>query len=128
MNVYDFLSSNSVSEQTKTFKLSDRIPFNFTIKAIHCDELARLRNSAIRIIEGVAQVDVDKMQSLICVACTTFPNFNNEEFIKKMKAKTGREALNKSLLPGEKDRLYNEIQKLCGYKQMNVEIEEAKKQ
>lgn len=128
VNAYDFLINNSIENVEKTIKLSERFPFDFKIKAISCDEVARIRSASMQISsDGKTKFDYNKMVSLTIVECTVYPNFGDAEFLKKLKAVNGREAINKVLLPGEKDRLYNAINELCGYRDLNVEIDTVKK-
>lgn len=121
---------NDLSEGVKdTFKLSNRIP-KVIIKAINNDELADIRKSCIKInSKGKTDIDMNKMQNMICAACTLEPNFNNVDAIREAKVGTGADLVNKLLLPGERDELYKRINKISGYDvDLDEEIVETKKQ
>ena len=121
---------NDLSEGIKeTFKLSNRLP-KVTIKALSNEELSSIRKLCIKVnSKGKTDIDMDKMQNMICAACTLEPNFNDVEVIRAMKVGTGADLISKLLLPGERDELYKRINTISGYElDLDEEIEETKKQ
>lgn len=114
-DLLSFLMEHPVDDLQETFKLSKRIPYDFTIRALSNEEMKEFRKQSIKTIKGKPEVDMDKLQDLTCAACTIEPNFNNAEVIKKAKVSIGRELVSKLLLPGEKDELYKRIATLSGY-------------
>jgi Phage XkdN-like protein. len=126
----DFLIENPVDGLTETFRLTDRIPYDFTIRPFTSDEIEEFRKRAkMKLNVKTKQVDVDfkKLKEIICVECTIEPCFNDAETLKKVGCTNGREFLNKVLAGGEIDTLYEHIGVLSGYgRDINEEVEEAK--
>lgn len=131
MNIYDLLLENPIQGIEEEVKIGTRKGQDIIckIKPISNERLNEIRKMCTRLDKKKTVVDIYKFQSSLCVECTLEPNFSNADFIQKLGVATGIDALNKVLLPGEKEELYQRIQALCGYDiDMNEVIEEAKKQ
>lgn len=126
----DFLVENPIDDITETFTLTDRIPFQFTIRPFTSDEIEDMRKkSKMKINPKTKEVDFDmrKLKEMVCVACTIEPVFNDAEACKKAGCSNGREFLKKVLAGGEIDTLYERIFTLSGYgRDMNEAVKEAK--
>ena len=126
----DFLVENPIDSITETFRLTDRIPFEFTIRPFTSDEIEDIRKKArMKINAKTREVDIDlkKLKELVCVECTVEPVFNDAEACKKVGCSNGREFLKKVLAGGEIETLYQHICELSGYgRDINEEIEKAK--
>ncbi len=129
-NILDLLIENSEIGITKTFRVSDRLP-SITIRPISNKELGELRNRAITVDKNGKNpsVDTSKFQAQAVALCTLEPNFNDAEAVKKAKVISGSELVNKVLLAGEIELIYNEINKISGFGlEISEEIEDTKKQ
>lgn len=127
--ILGLLIENSEIGITKTFKVSERLP-EITIRPISNKELGELRTRAVTIDKNGKNpiVDVSKFQSQAVALCTLNPNFNDAEAVKKAKVMSGSELVNKILLAGEIELIYNEINKISGFGlEINEEIEDTKK-
>ena len=126
----DFLVENPIDDITETFTLTDRIPFEFTIRPFTSDEIEDIRKKAkLKVNTKTKEVDIDlkKVKEMVCVACTVEPVFNDAEACKKAGCSNGREFLKKVLAGGEIDTLYEHISILSGYgRDMNEAVKEAK--
>ena len=123
----DFLLDNTVEEIFHDIKISDRIPFKFRVKAMTGKEREMYRDVAKRKSKKGSFLDENKFQREIIIGQTVVPVFNEEKFLKKLNVISPEEALNKVLLSGEQEELFQQICKLSGFDISGDEkVEEAK--
>ena len=125
-----FLIENDVSNITKEIVLSERLPAPVKIKTLtkakHGEFQKRCAGNYQR-KKGIP-FDTAKFQTLICIECCIYPDFRKADFLDRLGVPTPEDALNKTLLSGEIQELYEQICKLSGFEleDMEEDIEEAK--
>lgn len=131
----DFLNSNPIDDLTHDVPISDRFKdkngklLKFKIKVMDSDQYEEYRKKAltINVKQKKADLNLQKLNSLMVINHTIEPNFKDAESIKKVGCATPEQYLNKVLLPGEIQDLASEIQTLSGFnKDIGELVEEAK--
>lgn len=87
----------------------------FTIEALTADEIGEIQETTVDI--KTQNVDMAKMKTLVILKGLKNPDLKNKDLIAHYGVTTPAELLNKMLLPGEVEHLYNEISGLCGFRQ-----------
>ena len=123
----DFLAENTVESVYDEVVISKRIPYAFKIKAMTGKERDNYRNAAKRTISGKLVFDENKFQKNILIGQTIDPAFNDQAFIDSLHVATPVDALDKVLLAGEQEELFQQIAKLSGFDTPGDEkVKEAK--
>lgn len=127
-SLQDFLLEASVEECTKDIPVSERLKGNtFKIRAMSNEQYKRFQKLCISQRNGKRHFDDGRMKEMMVVECVVEPNFNEAAWIKKAGCVTPEQLVNKILLPGEIERIVNEISVLSGFgHDLEQAIDEAK--
>lgn len=101
----------------------------FKVRAMTNAEYRAFTKQAYTLRNGKREFDNIKFVESVVMDCTIEPNFRKAESIEKAGCTTPDEYLHKVLLPGEIDKLGNEIARHSGFGVQDVEeaYEDAKK-
>lgn len=123
----DFLALPDVENLVEDVFVSKRLG-TFKVKAMTNREYQNYQKAARgKLKKDGADFDVPLFNMLIVAGQTTEPNFNDAELLKKSNCTTGKDFIEKKLLPGEISELANKICEISGFDiNINEEIEEAK--
>ncbi|MCM3599394.1 XkdN-like protein [Robertmurraya korlensis] len=107
------------TKEVEVKRLSDLLGEQFIvkIKGISSDKLDEIRDMAIK--DDV--LDVNEVRKATVLSGIAEPNLRDEELCKHIGAATPYDLVDKLFLPGEKDALYEQINKLSGYNEGAVE-------
>lgn len=113
-------------ELTKEVYIS-RLKTNFTIKALGNEDLRKI-NERATVFDGKGGKKVDNRTShgLIVAKGCVDPDFNDKALKAKYEAVDEAECVFKALLPGEVDKLLDEILSLSGFGNEDELVEESK--
>ena len=140
MTLSAFLSENAIPVENIKFAASPRFvdenkkPVEWEIKTITGTEDEALRKSCARRVpvpgkrnQYQKETDYDLYLGKLAVACTVFPNLNDNGLQDSYKA-MGAEALLKAMLtPGEYAAYVEKVQEVCGFSTpIQEEVDEAK--
>ena len=129
MSLTAFLAKNALKVDNVKFVTSKRFvdettgkPMEWEIKAITGTEDEAIRKSCAKRVpipgkknQYQKETDYDMYLGKLAVACTVFPNLNDQELQDSYKV-MGAEALLKTMLtPGEYADYLQEVQEVCGF-------------
>ncbi|KHO37551.1 XkdN-like protein [Clostridium tetani] len=101
--------------------------FTFTCKAVNPEKVAKIQDKLIDLNKkGNIQGTNLGETKLLTVMEGCSDTFRNKDLLEHFNAPTPKELINKLLLAGEIDELYNTINELNGYEQDEEEEEEIK--
>ena len=134
-----FMAGNAVKNETGKYVASKRFvekgkPIEWEIKAIDSDLDEALRKDCTKRVPIVGkrgqynqETDTDKYIGKMCVACTVYPNLNDDELQDSYGVKSADALLKKMLLPGEYTEYKAKVMEVNGY-DMSMEelVDEAK--
>lgn len=123
----DFLLGNLPILEDKV-KVSDRIPFLFTIKAMDNETYKSLQDKHTKMYKkGRMKFDGAGFNMGLILECCIEPNFKSADFVKKAGVLTPEDAVRKLLLPGEIVNLASYIQELSGFDKDTEELKDEVK-
>ncbi len=123
----DFLLGN-LPILEDTVKVSDRIPFLFTIKAMDNETYKKLQDTHTTFYKkGRMKFDGTGFNVGLILECCVKPNFKSTEFVQKAGVVTPEDAVRKLLLPGEIVNLAAYIQELSGFDKDTEELKDEVK-
>lgn len=140
MNLSAFLAENALAVENVKFAASKRFmgddgkPVLWEIKTITGTEDEALRKSCAKRVpvpgkknQYQKETDYDMYLGKLAVACTVFPNLNDQELQDSYKV-MGADALLKTMLtPGEYVDYLTKVQEVCGFDaSFQDEVDEAK--
>ncbi len=140
MNLSAFLAENALAVENVKFAASQRFmgddgkPVLWEIKTITGTEDEALRKSCAKRVpvpgkknQYQKETDYDMYLGKLAVACTVFPNLNDQELQDSYKV-MGADALLKTMLtPGEYVDYLTKVQEVCGFDaSFQDEVDEAK--
>lgn len=137
-NLKGFFKENAIKANGIKYVASERFldenkkPIEWEIIPVSSEIAEELKKQAMKKVQvkrGVFQnvTDLDKYACLLAVACTAYPNLNDEDLQNSYGAMGAEELLKKMLLPGEFAEYMLKVQEICGFdKNMNDLVEEAK--
>lgn len=140
MNLSAFLAENALAVESVKFAASQRFmgddgkPVLWEIKTITGTEDEALRKSCAKRVpvpgkknQYQKETDYDMYLGKLAVACTVFPNLNDQELQDSYKV-MGADALLKTMLtPGEYVDYLTKVQEVCGFDaSFQDEVDEAK--
>lgn len=107
------------SKEVEVKRLSDLLGEQFIVKlrGISSDKLDEIRDMAIK----DDSIDVNEVRKATVLTGVIEPNLRDESLSKHFGATTPYDLVDKLFLPGEKDALYEQINKLSGYNEGAVE-------
>ena len=126
-----FLLENPVDNVVNNVVVSDRLKnFPFTIKAITSAEYNQYQSICIENPNSPKKrkFNTKKFNELIVLNHTTEPNFKDADWLKAAECVDSSRLINKTLLAGEVTELAQQIMKLSGFdnEDLEEEVEEAK--
>lgn len=123
----DFLNLSDVSEIKKTIKINlGGKELELVIRPITEEEHIDFQRRSNVFNKNKITFDTGKYSSLILEACIVEPNFQDADFLKKVKCVSASEFINKKFPAGIVSDIAQKIQELSGFESYNVEIENAK--
>lgn len=123
----DFLGLVDVSDIRETIKVSmSGKDFEFVIRPLTDEEHNELQKRCQTIVKNKVNFDNGKYNKLLLESCIVEPDFNNAEFLNKVKCVSGVEFLEKKFPAGVLMDIGVKIQKLSGFESFEMEIENAK--
>ncbi len=141
MSLSAFLSQNALKVENVKLAVSKRFvdadtkkPVEWEIKAITSTEDEAIRKSCAKRVpvpgkknQYQKETDYDMYLGKLAVACTVFPNLNDQALQDSWKV-MGAEALLKTMLtPGEYAEYLTRVQEVCGFDTtLQDEVDEAK--
>ena len=140
MSLTAFLSQNAVKAENIKYAASPRFldengkPMEWEIQAITSTEDEALRKSCTKRVpfpgrknQYQRETDFDLYLGKLAVACTVFPNLNDQELQDRYHV-MGAEVLLKTMLkPGEYANYVEKVQEVCGFDiTLQDEVDEAK--
>lgn len=127
----DFLIEAAHEEITKEIIVSNRLAsHSFKIRPMTNDEYRAFSRQAYVMRGGNREFDNIKFAETIVLNCVTEPNFRRVDWIAKAGVQTPEQLIHKVLMPGEINRISDEVAKLSGFGKLSIEeeaYEEAKK-
>lgn len=123
----DFLGLSDVTEIKKEITVNiNGKELSMVVRAITEDEHSELQKRCQNISKNKVSFDSKKYSELLLSTCIVEPDFNDSEFLKKVKCETAREFINKKFPAGVITDISSKIQKLSGFEPFEMEIENAK--
>lgn len=123
----EFLMHNPVTLEDEV-RISDRIPFNFKVKAMDNDLYEELQKRHTKMYrKGKMSFDSMGFNISTILECCIQPCFKSAEFVKGVGVATPEQAVKKVLLPGEIVNLAGAIQELSGFDKGTDELKDEVK-
>lgn len=128
MDLSSFFRENAVKTEEVKYVVSTRFvdknkkPVEWILKPVSSqtdEDLRRQSTITKKNISGQSQVelDVNKYIGLLAVACTVYPNLNDENLQNSYTVMGADSLLKKMLLPGEYANYLLKVQEICGFDQ-----------
>lgn len=118
---------------SKRMKDSKGKPIEWEIRAISSHENEELKRQATKRVQVngkknayMPELDTGKYQTLVCAACTVFPNLNDSELQDSWGAMGAEELLTKMLLAGELTEYSQKVLEINGFDMEEDLVEEVK--
>lgn len=116
---------------SKRFLDGDNKPIEWEIKSISSQDDENLRRNATKRIpvngrrnQYTNEIDNNKYVGLLAVACTVYPNLNDEKLQNSYGVMGADVLLKTMLLPGEYANYLNKIQEICGFDLTHDELKD----
>lgn len=140
MNLTGFFIENALKVENKKIVVSNRFlddkkkPIEWEVKAISSAEDENLRRDSMRRFpvpgkknQYTNELDINRYLSKLAVACTVFPNLNDEGLQNNYKVMGAENLLKTMLTAGEYAEYLVKVQAICGFDQtIEDEVEDAK--
>ena len=128
MDLSSFFRENAIKTEEVKYVVSTRFvdknkkPVEWILKPVSSqidEDLRRQSTITKKNISGQSQVelDVNKYIGLLAVACTVYPNLNDENLQNSYAVMGADSLLKKMLLPGEYANYLLKVQEICGFDQ-----------
>lgn len=119
----EFLAKRDTSI-TEEVRISEKIPFPFTIRPLTSDEFTQIQKECQRPMKkGKVEFDSARFNEKVILNGCVDPDFKKEEDVKAAGCVTPSQYLKKVLLPGEISNLVQAISELSGF---DKDIEDLK--
>lgn len=128
MDLSSFFRENAIKTEEVKYVVSTRFvdknkkPVEWILKPVSSqidEDLRRQSTITKKNISGQSQLelDVNKYIGLLAVACTVYPNLNDENLQNSYAVMGADSLLKKMLLPGEYANYLLKVQEICGFDQ-----------